>query len=377
MGPLLSFRLPDDQNAFTLYRQASEKAKRNEVIERRILNGPYTWPNSDPEALAYLATNRESLGLWRQGNERPDALYVPIGEMTFETRLPLLIDHRHFARMALVEAARLRDEGDMAGAWDWYCSILRGSRLLGRNGTVISALVGIAEYATAGTAIASWQADPRVEPALLRRALDDVRAVDVLTGPNAVPSQVEYLSVMRMLEDPDHMMRFFLDDSSDGDKVVDRTAWYNHAPAIHRVAFFLENEPERTRRLVNLAFANWLAQCEKPPGLRPPMIGTKEQPRWLYDTPARPGGLSSATLLRHFQSSRFAQYLIPASGAIARAFDRDRSQRAGLVVALASELYRRERGKEPGSPADLVGPYLKELPDGVSADSAGLPPKAQ
>ena len=36
---------------------------------------------------------------------------------------------------------------------------------------------------------------------------------------------------------------------------------------------------------------------------------------------------------------------------------------AALVVTLAEQLYRREHGAPPRSPRDLVGPYLKELPD--------------
>ena len=33
-----------------------------------------------------------------------------------------------------------------------------------------------------------------------------------------------------------------------------------------------------------------------------------------------------------------------------------------LVILLATELYRRDHGREPESPQELVGPYLKRLP---------------
>ena len=39
--------------------------------------------------------------------------------------------------------------------------------------------------------------------------------------------------------------------------------------------------------------------------------------------------------------------------------------RAVLIVKLAAELYRRERGKPPISVESLLGSYLKELPDGI------------
>ena len=55
-----------------------------------------------------------------------------------------------------------------------------------------------------------------------------------------------------------------------------------------------------------------------------------------------------------------------------------------LVVFLAGELYRRERGTDPPSDEALVGPYLKELPDDGSGDAGpratsnmGQTPKAR
>ena len=44
--------------------------------------------------------------------------------------------------------------------------------------------------------------------------------------------------------------------------------------------------------------------------------------------------------------------------------DRERPRQARLVVHLADQLYRREHGGPPPSPAALVGPYLKGLPEG-------------
>src|SRR6185312_13445806 len=41
-APVLALRIPDDENAFVLYRQASARARRDGTIERRIVGGP--WP---------------------------------------------------------------------------------------------------------------------------------------------------------------------------------------------------------------------------------------------------------------------------------------------------------------------------------------------
>jgi hypothetical protein len=47
---------------------------------------------------------------------------------------------------------------------------------------------------------------------------------------------------------------------------------------------------------------------------------------------------------------------------------RERRRRAVLVVRLAAELYRREHGKPPATAGALLGPVLKELPEGIAAD---------
>ena len=47
---------------------------------------------------------------------------------------------------------------------------------------------------------------------------------------------------------------------------------------------------------------------------------------------------------------------------------RDRKDYRALVVMLAEEIYRRERGSHPASEDALVGTYLNSLPDDGSAD---------
>ena len=360
--PLRALRVPDDRNAFVLYRQAVGRLQRDPSIERKVLNGPYAYPGGDAQAVAYLAANAEALELWRRGTERPEALYIPIDELTFETRLPVLQDHRQLVRLALVEASRLRDAGDLAGAWSWYRAVLRSSRHVGNHGVVVGRLIGIAEYAMATAAIRTWMADPRVDAALLRRALDDVRQANAMTGPDAEPLRVEYITVMKDLEDPQRLLKLFLEDPSPAEP-VDRKVWWHHLPAYWRASWFLDAEPERSRRIYRLAYANWLAHCDRPPALRPAMIGTKEKPRLLYDVRG-PGGLPARELVRLVQSSLLAREALLAYDAVLGALDRDRAQRAGLVMALAGRLYESERGRPPESPEALVGTYLDRLPEG-------------
>jgi hypothetical protein len=374
--PLLALAVPEDENAFVLYREAKAKSRRSEGIERRIFNTPYAWPaRTDTEALDYLAHNADALELWRRGSERPDALYIPIGKLSFDVSFSLLMDHRHFTRMALVTASKAKADGDMAGAWIWYRTILRGSRLIGRHTIVIASIVGTAEYTAARPHISTWAADPRVDAKLLRRALDDLLAINALTAPNSEPIQVEYISSMRALKEHERMLKYFLDDPWSMN-FIDKTFWFNNLEAVWRARWFVQHEPERARRIFRLTFANWLSQCEKPPSARAPMIGTKRNQRLVYDTPfvtPEARGVLPAALVEQIESSQVASALLMGIGGFDRSFDRDRTQRAGLVLELARQLYARDHnGKLPDSDDVLVGPYLKRLPEGAAILSPGV-----
>ncbi len=45
----------------------------------------------------------------------------------------------------------------------------------------------------------------------------------------------------------------------------------------------------------------------------------------------------------------------------------ERKRRSALIVRLAAELYRREKGQPPLTAGAVLGPYLKELPEGIAA----------
>jgi hypothetical protein len=47
---------------------------------------------------------------------------------------------------------------------------------------------------------------------------------------------------------------------------------------------------------------------------------------------------------------------------------REPRRRAVLIVMLAAELYRREQAKPPANASELLGRYLKELPQGIERD---------
>ena len=149
----------------------------------------------------YLEANRPALEAWRAGTERPDALYHQPGKMAFDTILPVVQDLRMLGRLAELEGTRLEEKGAMAEAWNWYKGILRSSRHVGRHGVIIERLVGAAIFETSSRRITHWAADPRVDAALLRRALADALAADALTPPLSDSMKLEYLICLRDLDE--------------------------------------------------------------------------------------------------------------------------------------------------------------------------------
>jgi hypothetical protein len=363
-APLYALRVPDEQNAFVLYAKASAKAHRDSAIEKRLLGGTYAWPAAaDTEGIAFLAANEEALSLWREGCERPDALHTPIREISFETRLPLIPEHRHFFRLAQVHASKCEAAGDMAGAWDWYRIMLRGSRLIGRHGTVIARLVGGAEYSVCASRIDAWAADPRVDAALLTRALNEVQAINAMTARNSQSLQIEYLASMRMIRDPERYLKFYYQDPWNTNDVNLKT-WYYHLPNYWRARWFIEHEPKVSVRCTQLVFTNWLAQIDLLPAERGPLVKKPGGGPNLHDIDPPHGALRARALVERAESSFLAGSILLNYDGVIRAYDRDLTQRAGLVVNLADKLFERKYGKTAKSPDDLIGTCLKRFPDG-------------
>src|SRR4029077_11091468 len=71
------------------------------------------------------------------------------------------------------------------------------SRHAGRHGAIIERTVGAAIFETASRRIAHWAADPRVDAAVLRRALADAIEADAMTPPVSNSMNLEYLMFFR------------------------------------------------------------------------------------------------------------------------------------------------------------------------------------
>jgi hypothetical protein len=146
---------------------------------------------------------------------------------------------------------------------------------------------------------------------------------------------------------------------------------------LYEMKRWLAREPERSRRVIRLVFANWLAQVKKPdpgeqkPALRARLHFSGRTANVLFypvgpESPANsrvlsPREVSEWLFTIHDARQFFEQSYLPTVRLTEQRGYRD------LVVLLAGELYRRGRGTRPASDEALVGTYLKSLPDDGTA----------
>ncbi|MBX6313235.1 MAG: hypothetical protein IRY99_10030 [Isosphaeraceae bacterium] len=364
--------VPDAENAFLRYRDAMSQFKPidSKAVRANPKIGKETdWGRADPELRRWVEDNREALALWLEGAERPQALAVPLKEMAVNTNLAAVQHLREFARLALLEGSRREQEGDMAGAWALYRALLRSSRHAGMNGGAIQRLIGLALLGQAGPRVTTWAEDPRVDATLLRRAIDDMAACQAMTPPNSDMAKVEYLITRKMLAEPHRWKQWGINALSDP------TRAYNHFPYAVEVKLFLRREPERSQRIARLVYAQYLAQCDRPPEQRAKLVDP-EFMIYATDPSAPPAAraLSPEALRDWTKSSLFSSVFAPLSTVQGR-FDGERLAFDLIRLNLAEQCYRREHGALPKTYGDLVGPYLKELPEGY--DPADVPARPE
>lgn len=257
--------IADEDNAFVLYRRATARH-----VSWRQPSEVNDWASADPARRQWLAQNGEALAFFVEGSSRPDAMYIRPQSLRIDTLLPVTQALRDLSRLALLEASRLRAEGEPAAAWAYYRAVLRASRHTGTNGCGIERVVGAAMWNAATPEIERWSADPRVDAAVLRGALADVEEAEALTAPVGDRAIAEYLMLVQTIEDPKFAASpatFMTNFGLPGPPVLKIGNWTFSWDMVRSSgpALWLRGEPERTKRLLRLIFANWLEYCDRRP----------------------------------------------------------------------------------------------------------------
>jgi hypothetical protein len=375
--------LPDEQNAYAVYATANtgrlQLGKAFPKADFRTL----TWSKAGPELRAFVEQQRPALEKWRMGSERPDALEFQPEQIVRSLWLVsnLTQDMWQLAHLAALEGSRREEAGAMSQAWDWYWALLRFSRLVQRHGG--ARWIGAQEHEWATNRILHWAADPRADVQQLRRTLEDTLAADALTPPLSEAIQFEYLVYFHR-----DWQQFLADFGRPPPPLpggergpLDQLAYLVGAGRLARMTWVrASNEVERSRRAIRLLYANWLAQVDRPAAKRAPVV--VREPVWIYaadpTSPPAARAVNPKVLSQAIERNKLAQTLLFLDHSNKdlsdrslpwednRASARERRRRSVLIVRLATELYRREHDAAPATTGALVGPYLKELPEGVA-----------
>jgi hypothetical protein len=367
--------IPDDRNAIVLYRQAAGLLKPwNPDRQSTSINQIDTyarWSKADPEVRRWAEENREALALYRRGAERPDAVdRAPEFAQGHGDGSDLRVPLHHLHVLALLESSRMEDQGDMAAAWDGYRSILRADRHFGMHGTILRRLVAVRRYPRLRDRLALWAADLRTTPATLRQALDDIVACESLAPSESYALRAEYLELNRILDvpngtgpqmPPSWFMSLVSRPSSLSIFMTPRLL-----RSVSDVWRFWRREPERSRRVIRLVMANWLAYYDLSPWDRPkPDLNTTTEFDFYSfgpEAPAQARVLSPEALSRWLDSTHDARLLLRMLD-LRRLRISEWANHRDLLILLGTELYRRDHGSDPPTPEALVGPYLKSLPE--------------
>jgi hypothetical protein len=367
--------IPDDRNAYVLYRQAETVLEPWEPYRKTAgnkVNMLASWSKAVPELRRWAEENREALALFRQGTERPDALdsllvaQDGLGETwrRYNNLYSLQV-------LALLEGSRLEEQGDMAGAWGWYRAVLRAIRHIGMHATIFRRHLIQRWDGDLRSRLITWSADPRITPAVLRQALDDVIACESLAPSEIYSLKAEYVGVDSMLDGPDNMGRHipprWLINLASSKAARPIVPFLNPElmRSVNNAWRFWRREPERSRRVIRLVVANWLAYYELPPGKRP---DSDPNPKLSYDlypfgpeAPAKARILSPEVLDRWLTSAHDALAMFHISE-LNGARTHEWANHREVLILLGTALYRRDHGTDPPTPESLVGPYLKSLP---------------
>jgi hypothetical protein len=373
-----AFRVPDDQNAFSFLRRAQET----------LIPSPpsvaLSWSELDPNSRQWVEANHRAIELFQQGADQSDASN-PAGES--------VVDGQRLALLVLLEGDTRQERGDTSGAWDCYRAVLRMATHTRRRGSLEQRQDLDAYWnGPLQQRLATWAEDPKTTIPQLRNALDEVLKGEPKPAWDSFAIKAGYLGMKRALEQPvSPVIKNEVGWKHDY-RLGDMQLSPDMVGYLDTARRFLLREPERSRRVLQLLCANWLAQVEtqepRPPkpAVRasfPLMISTSPSRKVTTSVPLYPVSPRSPAGARALPPQDIADWLLTTNDVKLRILvantcqwpwspDRLRDRRAyrQLVIMLAEKIYHRERGAPPPSEEALVGTYLKSLPDDGSSDLA-------
>jgi hypothetical protein len=361
--------VPDDRNAFVLYRRATERFRDMTPVEGESFSkANFAWAGADDVFRGWVAEHKEAISLLRAGSERPEAsLELPgrPAELFGSDEQVVIIRLSWIGTAALLEAGRLRGEGDPAQAWALLHAVVRASRDMERaiptawcRGTAFT----MVQYAV--EPVKAWAKDPSVSVAMLRRALDDIAAAEALTPPLSSFYRGEYQNAEASLAN----LPLLIAERARGRAEIGAFEPLAFAPNLDT---FLRGEPERSRRVLRLLAANDLAWCDRPLAERPEFAIPRLR---IYQAdssvPRESRALPPDELARWAESILINPALPWRMGELEDRERTDRWSMGMLKEAVAVPLFTREMGRRPASTAEALRRYLPMPGESPNRDEA-------
>ena len=241
------------------------------------------------------------------------------------------------------------------------------------------AMVGRRTVWSAAERIESWAADRKTRIVLVRRALDDVLACEPKPEWDANSLKIEYLSMMRELDRPDAWIRHGTGRELDY-RIANVKLPEVLTSRLYAARRLVHNDTEVSRRVLRLAFANWLANARESTAdrRRPRAIASFEFVNRNVIVPFFAASPDAPEAARAMSPDELASRLLTARDAQCLLVDwpwwsariSEKRTHANLVTLLAQELFLWDHGMLPPNDDSLVGPYLDRLPDDGSDEIA-------
>ncbi|HUG19498.1 MAG TPA: hypothetical protein VMM56_10995 [Planctomycetaceae bacterium] len=361
--PLLSLEIPDDENAYTHYREAMELFHSPTDHVLNLIHGDFETPDprgilregwhlADDEVRQFLIDNQLALKEWKKGTQQQQALPFPVNENDFSVDLDVDFTLSTLTLSASLLARKLEAEDNLSEAWEWYRAAIRSSRHCGTNGSLIERGLGASIFSEVSEQLDDWATNPRVSDELLKHAIRNLQTDWKLTAKSSTVFQVEYLMQMNSIE-----------KAHSG---VDGKSWedyYVRNVPSNPFEMYLAGEPEFSFRLIRLEFYNRLLSCDLLPFERDPSL----EDRYLIPTSvtaatAKPLSISSAEFERLLYDSLIAKQTLPGLTQFQTKIDIEEIRFRTLLTAIAGQAFYRDHGHFPEILDELVPDYLDEAP---------------
>ncbi len=352
--PILDLVVPDENNAWVEFRKAAtlvvpmDTALHND-FSRAWKEG---WASIPPSLLKWSTTSHAALEVWKQGVQKPDALYIQAKDIDpYRAQPNLSTEMRliHFA--AEIETMRLLDQDRFDEAWDLCRMQFRSANLIRRHGPYDQGLTGVGLSNLPRRCATRWIQSEQLSIEDLQQAFDELQ--------NNLRPEAWLADAIRLYGIKLHLL--------DAAVHASPRNWVNpyfRGPV--RMTLFLSGEPVVGRRVQKLEIANFLQCCELPLRSRPRFT------KWphIFDVAVETGTkrITAVELGEWTQSSiievsshvRSAQYGLDLS-------DREKLAHELLITAVATEIFKRKNGDYPESLSQLVPEFLADIPDNTFA----------